>query len=123
MKARRHQNLRRDDGEAIRRLHDLGVLINGSFVFGMDADDGSVFERTVEWAIEQGIETATFHVLTPYRVLRCMDGWRRSAGSRFRIGLRTPRATRCSVQQSCRRTSSSRRCGESVVLAAAGRCW
>jgi radical SAM superfamily enzyme YgiQ (UPF0313 family) len=41
-------------------------MVNGSFVFGMDADDGSVFERTVEWAIEQGIETATFHILTPY---------------------------------------------------------
>lgn len=41
-------------------------MINGSFVFGMDADDSSVFERTVEWAVEQGIETATFHILTPY---------------------------------------------------------
>jgi radical SAM superfamily enzyme YgiQ (UPF0313 family) len=41
-------------------------MINGSFVFGMDADNGSVFERTVEWAIEHGIETATFHILTPY---------------------------------------------------------
>jgi radical SAM superfamily enzyme YgiQ (UPF0313 family) len=62
----KYQNLRRDYAVAVRRLHDLEVLINGSFVFGMDADDGSVFERTVEWAIEQGIETATFHVLTPY---------------------------------------------------------
>jgi radical SAM superfamily enzyme YgiQ (UPF0313 family) len=32
----------------------------------MDGDDGSVFERTVEWAITHGIETATFHILTPY---------------------------------------------------------
>jgi hypothetical protein len=32
----------------------------------MDGDDESVFDRTVEWAIHQGIETATFHVLTPY---------------------------------------------------------
>ncbi len=63
---RKYQNLRRDYGEAIRRLHGLGVMINGSFVFGMDADDSSVFERTVSWAIEQGIETATFHILTPY---------------------------------------------------------
>jgi radical SAM superfamily enzyme YgiQ (UPF0313 family) len=63
---RKYQNLRRDYGAAIRRLHDLGVMINGSFVFGMDADDRSVFERTVEWAIEHGIETATFHILTPY---------------------------------------------------------
>jgi len=63
---RKYQNLRRDYASAIRRLHDLGVMINGSFVFGMDADDGSVFDRTVDWAVGQGIETATFHILTPY---------------------------------------------------------
>jgi radical SAM superfamily enzyme YgiQ (UPF0313 family) len=63
---RKYQNLRRDYSAAVRRLHDLGVMINGSFVFGMDGDDRSVFDRTVEWAIGQGIETATFHVLTPY---------------------------------------------------------
>ncbi len=59
-------NLRRDYGEAIRRLHGLGVMVNGSFVFGMDEDDETVFDRTVDWAVGQGIETATFHVLTPY---------------------------------------------------------
>ncbi len=32
----------------------------------MDRDDGSAISHTVEWAIEQGIETATFHILTPY---------------------------------------------------------
>jgi radical SAM superfamily enzyme YgiQ (UPF0313 family) len=62
----KYQNLRRDYAAAVRRLHDAGVMINGSFVFGMDGDDLSVFHRTVEWAIEQGIETATFHILTPY---------------------------------------------------------
>jgi len=56
----------RDYGAVIRRLHDNGVMVNGSFVFGMDNDDESVFERTVEWAVQQGIETATFHILTPY---------------------------------------------------------
>jgi radical SAM superfamily enzyme YgiQ (UPF0313 family) len=63
---RKFQNLRRDYTAAIRRLHDLGVMINGSFVFGMDGDDTTVFERTVEWAVEHGVETATFHILTPY---------------------------------------------------------
>src|SRR5262249_60090204 len=62
----KYQNLNRDYSAAIRRLHGLGVMVNGSFVFGMDGDDESVFERTVEWAIGQGIETATFHILTPY---------------------------------------------------------
>jgi radical SAM superfamily enzyme YgiQ (UPF0313 family) len=59
-------NLNRDYTAAIRRLHDQGVMVNGSFVFGMDDDDPSVFRRTVEWAVDRGIETATFHILTPY---------------------------------------------------------
>jgi radical SAM superfamily enzyme YgiQ (UPF0313 family) len=63
---RKYQNLRRDYAAAIQRLHSLGVMVNGSFVFGMDGDDESVFDRTVEWAVRQGIETATFHILTPY---------------------------------------------------------
>jgi radical SAM superfamily enzyme YgiQ (UPF0313 family) len=59
-------NVGRDYQEAIRRLHGLGVMVNASFVFGLDRDDETVFDRTVDWAVRQGIETATFHVLTPY---------------------------------------------------------
>jgi radical SAM superfamily enzyme YgiQ (UPF0313 family) len=62
----KRQSLGRDYGAAIRRLHGLGVMVNASFVFGFDEDDPSAFGRTVEWAIEHGVETATFHVLTPY---------------------------------------------------------
>ena len=60
------QNLNSDYSECIKKLHGLGIMINGSFVFGMDGDGPEVFERTVEWAVEQGIETATFHIMTPY---------------------------------------------------------
>jgi radical SAM superfamily enzyme YgiQ (UPF0313 family) len=63
---RKLSNLGRDYEAAVRRLHDLGVMVNGSFVFGMDGDGPDVFERTVAWAVSAGIETATFHVLTPY---------------------------------------------------------
>ena len=63
---RKYQNLNKNYETAVRRLHDLGVMVNASFVFGMDDDDETVFQRTVEWAIQQGIETATFHILTPY---------------------------------------------------------
>lgn len=66
LEQRKPHNLHKDYGSAVRRLHDLGVMVNGSFVFGMDGDDETVFDRTVEWAINQGIETATFHILTPY---------------------------------------------------------
>ncbi len=63
---RKYSNVNRDYAAAIKRLHDLGVMVNGSFVFGMDHDDKDVFNRTVEWALSSGIETATFHILTPY---------------------------------------------------------
>lgn len=63
---RKWQNIDRDYGAVVRRLHDLGVMVNASFVFGMDDDDPSVFDRTVEWAVAHGVETATFHILTPY---------------------------------------------------------
>ena len=59
-------SLGRNYNAAIKRLHDLGILINGSFVFGLDGDDPDVFKRTVDWATSQGITTATFHILTPY---------------------------------------------------------
>src|SRR5207244_3559971 len=60
------QNLGRDYKAVTDRLHGLGIMINGSFVFGMDDDEPDVFRRTVDWAIEQGITTATFHIQTPY---------------------------------------------------------
>jgi radical SAM superfamily enzyme YgiQ (UPF0313 family) len=62
----KYQNVGRDYREAIKRLHSFGIMVNASFVFGMDHDDSTVFQRTVDWAIEQGLETATFHILTPY---------------------------------------------------------
>ena len=62
----KRQNLGRSYAEVVRRLDSLGIMINGSFVFGLDGDDRDVFARTVDWAIRSGITTATFHILTPY---------------------------------------------------------
>jgi radical SAM superfamily enzyme YgiQ (UPF0313 family) len=60
------QNLELDYVKAVNRLHSLGIMINGSFVFGLDDDDKDVFKRTVEWGVQHAITTATYHVLTPY---------------------------------------------------------
>ena len=62
----KHHNRVAEYDRAVRRLHDRGVMVNASFVYGMDHDGPDVFDRTVDWAVAQGIETATFHVLTPY---------------------------------------------------------
>jgi len=61
----KHVNAATDYAEAVRRLHDAGIMVNGSFVFGFDCDGPDVFERTVEFGVESKIETATFHILTP----------------------------------------------------------
>jgi radical SAM superfamily enzyme YgiQ (UPF0313 family) len=65
-RSNKRQNLGRDYKAVADRLHSLGIMINGSFVFGMDDDGEDVFRRTVDWAVEQGITTATFHIQTPY---------------------------------------------------------
>ena len=66
LQSNKKQNLDKNYGEAIRRLHDLGIMINGSFVFGLDDDDKDVFKRTVDWAVGSGLTTCTFPILTPY---------------------------------------------------------
>ena len=60
------QNLKKDYQAAVNRLHSLGIMVNGSFVFGLDEDNKDVFKRTVDWGVENGITTSTYHILTPY---------------------------------------------------------
>src|SRR4029078_775610 len=45
----KRQNLGRDYAAVTGRLHSLGIMINGSFVFGMDERHEDVFKRTVDW--------------------------------------------------------------------------
>ncbi len=66
IQSNKKQNIGKDYEEAIKRLHSLGIMINGSFVFGLDSDDKDVFKRTVDWAVANSLTTCTFHILTPY---------------------------------------------------------
>ncbi|MGD9128183.1 MAG: radical SAM protein [Planctomycetia bacterium] len=63
-------NVASDYAEVCRRFHDAGIMINGSFVFGFDCDTPDVFDRTIEFAIESKILTASFHILTPLPATR-----------------------------------------------------
>jgi radical SAM superfamily enzyme YgiQ (UPF0313 family) len=72
------QNLKQDYELAVKRLHDLGIMINGSFVFGLDDDDKDVFKRTVDWGIRNAITTATYHILTPYPGTRLYENMKSS---------------------------------------------
>lgn len=50
----------------VDEIHKRGIMINASFVFGLDEDDISVFSSTLEWIVKNKIETVTSHILTPY---------------------------------------------------------
>lgn len=73
IQSNKSQNLKLDYERAVQRLHDLGIMINGSFVFGLDHDDPDVFRRTVDWGVKNAITTATYHILTPYPGTRLYD--------------------------------------------------
>jgi len=67
-------NLRRGDyTTGIRKLHDHGIMIYGTFVFGYDDDGPEAFERSVEFAVESGFCIANFNPLTPTPGTALMD--------------------------------------------------
>lgn len=51
--------------ESIAKIHDAGINVLGSFVFGLDDDDKSVFKTTFDFIMDAGIDAAQFHILTP----------------------------------------------------------
>lgn len=52
--------------DVVRKLHDYGLGVDGSFVFGFDHDDEGVFERAAEFIIRAKIDVCYFSILTPY---------------------------------------------------------
>jgi len=62
--------------ETVERIHDHGIGIDASFVFGFDTDDEGVFDRTVEFVQRAKIEVAYFSILTPYPGTRLFERMR-----------------------------------------------
>jgi radical SAM superfamily enzyme YgiQ (UPF0313 family) len=52
--------------ELVRRIHDAGIGIYATFVFGYDGDTAGTFERTLEFAEEARFFTAAFNHLLPF---------------------------------------------------------
>jgi radical SAM superfamily enzyme YgiQ (UPF0313 family) len=52
--------------EWIRRFHDHGIALNGTFVFGLDSDSTDVFEETAQFVIDTRIDLPRFAILTPF---------------------------------------------------------
>ncbi len=69
--------------EVVQKIHDHGIGIDGSFVFGLDGDDEGVFERTVDFVRNAPRwKSAYYSILTPYpgtRLHRAPDSRRPAA--------------------------------------------
>jgi len=52
--------------EAIKRVHDYGIGIQGSFIFGTDYDDTSVFSDVLRFIERTRLEAVIFSILTPF---------------------------------------------------------
>ena len=52
--------------DAVKQIHDHGIGIQGSFIFGADQDDTAVFSDVLRFVEKTHIEAAIFSVLTPF---------------------------------------------------------
>ena len=57
---------RADIETAIRTLHACGLSIHGMFMFGEDHDPPDAIEQTVQFTIDNHIETVQFMILVPF---------------------------------------------------------
>ncbi len=69
------QGLNRDDwkakrvaeyGTSVQAIQESGIGVYGSFIVGMDQDDESVFDRTVEFINEHHVMGTQITILTPF---------------------------------------------------------
>src|SRR5512143_4049724 len=52
--------------DVISRLHDHGIGVHGSFIFGYDHDDAGVFDRVLDFTRKVRMDAAFMPVLTPF---------------------------------------------------------
>ncbi len=62
----KYRNENVDYSEMMKKMHDAGIMINGTFCFGTDEDDPDIFDRTVEMVEKLKIDLPRYSVLTPF---------------------------------------------------------
>lgn len=69
---KRH-NLAEDYHDIVKRTHDHGIGIEGSFIFGFDGDDRSIFENTLDFFLKSRLDSINTNILKPYPGTRLFD--------------------------------------------------
>ncbi len=52
--------------EAVKRIHDHGIGIMGTFIVGLDDDDAQVFQRIIDFSIDSKLDWALTFIMAPY---------------------------------------------------------
>jgi len=59
--------------ESIRTIQDAGINVLGSFIFGLDHDDKTVFDNTVQFCVDNRMSGANFYIFIPLPFTRLFD--------------------------------------------------
>ena len=54
-----------DYAQAVKNLHDQGIKVLGTFVFGLEGDGPEVFEKTARFVDDMGIDVVKYGIATP----------------------------------------------------------
>jgi radical SAM superfamily enzyme YgiQ (UPF0313 family) len=60
----------------IQRVHAHGIAVQAGIVFGFDSDTPAIFDETLDFLEQNGVQNATFNILTPFpgtRLFQEMD--------------------------------------------------
>ncbi len=69
----KHVNRIEEYESFIELMHEHNIMLNLSFVFGLDGDSDDVFEKTIDFLRRTKTALATFNVQTPYPGTRLFD--------------------------------------------------
>ncbi|NOY54174.1 MAG: B12-binding domain-containing radical SAM protein [Deltaproteobacteria bacterium] len=58
---------------SIATIHQAGIKVLGSFIFGLDHDTSDVFDNTVDFCIRNGLAAANFYIFTPMPFTKLFD--------------------------------------------------
>ncbi|MCX6667994.1 MAG: radical SAM protein [Euryarchaeota archaeon] len=50
----------------VKKIHDHGMIVIGSFVFGFDTDTIDIFDKTIEFVNKSEIDVLPINILTPF---------------------------------------------------------
>ena len=50
----------------IQRIQSHGIAVQAGIVFGFDSDTPAIFQETIDFLEQNGVQNATFNILTPF---------------------------------------------------------